>query len=65
MKTKIISMLLQFLLSNLDAQFMRELIDDVLDKVEDREQDNVFMMKLISVAREVMGIPDDIGGDED
>jgi len=66
------------LLNLLIAQIMsksptlgKELIDDILDKIEDRiaaspsTVDDAIILPLIKLLRDTAGIPDDIGGDED
>lgn len=47
------------------SQDRKIVIDDLLDRVEDRYKDNGAVMVGIRAARQVSGIPDDIGGDED
>lgn len=53
------------LLTLLDNQFVKEIIDDILDKIEDKYADSPGVMLAVSGIRRFGDIPDDIGGDED
>ena len=44
---------------------LKELADDVLDLIEDKLKGRPLVLAAIKVARRVLDIPDDIGGDED
>jgi len=65
MRTRLIVYILSTLLRQLEPQMLREVIDDMIDKVEDALQDNQIALKAIQLIRDTVGIPDDIGGDED
>ena len=65
MKLRILTAGLRWLLSTLEPQFVRELVDDMLDKVEDRYAENALVMQAVALVRSSFNIPDDVGGDED
>ena len=65
MKLRLVLSALSFVLSQIDAQTVKELIDDMLDKVEDKYADNPVLMQGVGVVRSVFSIPDNIGGDLD
>lgn len=70
MKNFLIQRLVMTLLEMFDADELREYLDDVIDKVENRYQNETgtkafAVMALASTVRTVLQIPDDIGGDED
>ncbi len=62
-----IALLIEFMFSRFDAQFIRELIDDLLDKLEVKAAGTGTPIDdaILASIRGVLQIPDDIGGDED
>ena len=62
-----IALLIEFMFSRFDAQFIRELIDDMLDKLEEKAAGTGTPIDdaILVAIRGVLQIPDDIGGDED
>jgi|15BtaG_2_1085339.scaffolds.fasta_scaffold00796_8 flagellar motor component MotA len=65
MKLRLLITALRFVLSQIDPQMVKELIDDLIDKVEDRYAGQAVVMQACGMVRNVFSIPDDIGGDED
>jgi len=65
MKLRLLTTALRFVLSQIDPQTVKELIDDLIDKVEDKYADQPVVMQGAAMVRNVFSIPDDIGGDED
>lgn len=70
MKQFLIQRLVMALLEMFDADELREYLDDVIDKIENRYHDEpsgkaFAVMALCSTVRTVLQIPDDIGGDKD
>lgn len=62
MKWKIVAYVLMQALRALDEDKAKEAIDDFIDKFEDS---NEVVKSLCVKMRAIIGIPDDIGGDED
>lgn len=65
LKTRIILAALEAVLSQVDPMFLKEMIDDLIDKVEDHYSESQPIMAACNIVRETFSIPDDIGGDED
>jgi len=65
MKTRAIAYLLTLLLRSVSPGMVKELVDDLLDKIEDKYEANTGVMGLVNLVRLSFDIPDDIGGDED
>ena len=65
MRNRMLAAGLRFLLAQVDPQFVKEVIDDLLDKVEDRYAANALAMQAVQMVRLSFSIPDDVGGDED
>ena len=67
----IVASIITELLKRLPADLAKRAIDDLLDRVEsfiedsETQLDDVLLLPLIAKAREVLSIPDDIGGDVD
>jgi len=70
MRKRLLNLLIAQIMSKAPT-FGKELIDDILDKIEDRiaaspsTVDDAIILPLIKMLRDTAGIPDDIGGDED
>ncbi len=65
MRQRILAYAIAMLIRALPAQTAKELIDDFLDKIEDTFASNQTVLQAIVFVRQVLSIPDDIGGDED
>lgn len=70
MKQFLIQRLVMALLEMFDADELREYLDDMIDRVENKYQNEssgkaYAVMALSNTVRTVLSIPDDIGGDKD
>jgi hypothetical protein len=65
MKLRLLTTALRFVLSQIDPQTVKELIDDLIDKVEIQYEKNATVMQAVAMVRSVFSIPDDIGEDAD
>lgn len=71
MNSVVLNLFIESLQAAFPPQMVKEAIDDLLDKLEDKIKesettlDDVYAQKMIDYLRKVMDIPDDIGGDED
>jgi flagellar motor component MotA len=65
MKLRLLVTALRFVLSQIDPQTVKELIDDLIDKVEIQYEKNATVMQAVAMVRSVFSIPDDIGEDAD
>lgn len=71
MFSSLLTALIQTAFNFFDAQEIREIVDDFLDKLENKAAEKPEGIKktaftnALVLARSVTGIPDDIGGDED
>lgn len=67
MKARILLFLFETLMSRLDPQMVKEIIDDLIDPIEAKLEasGNAMALQVIKLMRDTLSIPDDIGGDED
>jgi len=65
MRTRFIAYAVTMILRSINPEDVKALVDDLLDRVEDRYATNPTVMGFINLARQSFNIPDDIGGDED
>ncbi len=65
MKTRLIAYAVTLLLRSVSPGDVKELVDDLLDRVEDKYTDNPAIIGIVNLVRQAADIPDDIGGDED
>ena len=64
MKLRLLVTALRFVLSQIDPETVKELIDDLIDRVEDKYADQPAVIQGVGMVRNVFSIPDDINGDE-
>ncbi len=65
MKARAIAYLLTLLLRRISPGLVKELVDDLLDRVENSYVGNPQVLAIVNLVRQSFDIPDDIGGDED
>lgn len=70
MKAYLIQRLVISLLEMFDGEEIREYLDDLIDRVENKYQNDpgakaIAVTALCSTIRTILQIPDDIGGDRD
>ena len=64
-------MLVDLIIKNYGGDVMREALDDLIDKLENKiastptKVDDAVILPLLTMLRETLNIPDDIGGDDD
>ncbi|TWT57228.1 hypothetical protein KOR42_05860 [Thalassoglobus neptunius] len=59
-----LSYIIPMLIAQMDVETSRKFVDDLIDVLE-RYTDKTALEAAVDHVREVIGIPDDIGGDED
>lgn len=65
MKGKVLAYAIATLVKYLPEEEIKSLIDDMLDKIEEKVKDNKSAMDFIAWVRRIIDVPDDFGGDED
>jgi hypothetical protein len=70
-REKILMWLVSTLIARLDKDEIKQFTDEMLDKLEDKivnsetRIDDIVILPVISLFREVFGVPDDYNGDKD
>lgn len=65
MTGRILAIAIRLLTAYVPVQDVKEAVDDMMDKLEDKFKGNQSVIDGLAYVRRVLDIPDDIGGDED